>query len=432
MNKNMKKIVLFIMLIIMLFTFSSCNNDKSSDQRISFFSDGLGFAYNNDDKFGYFNKNYEVVIDFIYDDASHFNDGVAWVEKDDKKFLINTNGSQISESFDYLHYDYKNKVYIGYITEESKDYLLDKKGNVLCSYDSIERFEDSKYTSVRISDNNEGYINTKGELVISGFKATDNFVYGFASIVDSNGDHWSIDEEFNKIYNFGPLDINVMGKMVIVDELIYDVYGNSYGDRDHYNGFGGRENYYILSSGDRENYYSINNDNKIENVLDQHSFEIGKYLIIFKDHTLFIYNDLLEVIDKVELEEDFDVYFHSDGSPYTDFYRNNVYIYTYSDKSEIRNCYMFNYEKAKLERMSFLDEYSVSGVYNEYLCVVKNNLYGLVYLDGKVFIEPNSKYRYVVTDDGYILNKNIVYNMNKTVVYNSFEWSGLGFNYPEY
>ena len=204
MNKNMKRIVLFLILIILLCTFSSCNNDKANDRKISFLSDGLGLAYNNDDKFGYFNKNYEVVIDFIYDDASPFNDGVAWVEKDDKKFLIDTRGKQISESFDYLHYDYKNKVYIGTISETSKDYLLDKKGNVLCSYDYIGRFEDSQYTEVSISSDNQGYINTKGELVISGFKATYGFVYGFAGIVDSNGDHWSIDEEFNKIRIYDP------------------------------------------------------------------------------------------------------------------------------------------------------------------------------------------------------------------------------------
>ena len=33
--------------------------------------------------------------------------------------------------------------------------------------------------------------------------------------------------------------------------------------------------------------------------------------------------------NKLEIEEDFNFYFHSDGSSYIDYYRNNVYIYPF-------------------------------------------------------------------------------------------------------
>lgn len=48
-----------------------------------------------DQKCGYLDTKGELVIDFIYDDAYDFEDGVALVEKNGREFYINTNGKKV-------------------------------------------------------------------------------------------------------------------------------------------------------------------------------------------------------------------------------------------------------------------------------------------------------------------------------------------------
>lgn len=48
-----------------------------------------------DRKCGYLDKEGNVVIDFIYDDADDFEDGIAYVKKNDRIFLINTKGEEV-------------------------------------------------------------------------------------------------------------------------------------------------------------------------------------------------------------------------------------------------------------------------------------------------------------------------------------------------
>ena len=49
----------------------------------------------DDQKYGYLDTKGEVVIDFIYDDADDFEDGIAYVKKNDRIFLINTKGEEV-------------------------------------------------------------------------------------------------------------------------------------------------------------------------------------------------------------------------------------------------------------------------------------------------------------------------------------------------
>lgn len=48
-----------------------------------------------DQRCGYLDTKGEVVIDFIYDDADDFEDGIAYVEKNNRDFCINTKGEEV-------------------------------------------------------------------------------------------------------------------------------------------------------------------------------------------------------------------------------------------------------------------------------------------------------------------------------------------------
>ena len=87
----MKKLTTVLVAFIFFFALTSCKkNTYESNYKFELFTDGIGFAMNAEKKYGYINEDFEVVIDFIYDDASAFYDGVALVELDDEFFLINT------------------------------------------------------------------------------------------------------------------------------------------------------------------------------------------------------------------------------------------------------------------------------------------------------------------------------------------------------
>ena len=132
----MKKIIIMTLIVFSIFCLNSCKrkDEKSNlDYKLVLFSDGLGIAKNWKNKYGYFNEKFEIVIDFTYDIAEGFNDGLAQVKKDGYWFLINTKGEKVTDSFDYLFYDQINKLYIGSYKDEKNDVLLNEKGKVLCN-----------------------------------------------------------------------------------------------------------------------------------------------------------------------------------------------------------------------------------------------------------------------------------------------------------
>ena len=67
--------------------YDTCNED---------FSNGLLLAKNIDGKYGYLNKSGKVAIPFVFDYASSFLNGVAKVEKGNKKYHINTKGNEVT------------------------------------------------------------------------------------------------------------------------------------------------------------------------------------------------------------------------------------------------------------------------------------------------------------------------------------------------
>lgn len=99
------------------------------------FSNGLLLARNVDGKYGYLNKSGKVVIPFVFDYASSFLNGVAEVEKRNKKYRIDKNGNEIAQAaFEYGAY--------GYVEGDYSNDFHDGRAIV---------FKDSKYGAVNMN-----------------------------------------------------------------------------------------------------------------------------------------------------------------------------------------------------------------------------------------------------------------------------------------
>ena len=434
----MKKLTTVLVAFIFFFTLTSCKkNTYESNYKFELFTDGIGFAMNAEKKYGYINEDFEVVIDFIYDDASAFYDGVALVELDDEFFLINTKGEKITESFDYLYYNAEIKRYFGsYNTDDPYDYMLDENGKLVCKYDEIHGFRSGKVILVQSSYDNFGYIDIEGNVLLSNCLYAETFYGEYSSICDSNNNVWTIDKNMNKLHNFGQTRIRMYGEYVVVnDSEVYDINGNKF-DKEIYvpssGTFAIRENYYYYGSSNSKTFCSLISDTKIEKVEEYE--EVGEYIIIFKDQNLYLYNDKLELLDTIKIKEQFTSY-----STETDYYRNNLYMKFRNTDSDEQIYYVFNYQKGKIERAKFLDKYDdIAGIYKDYICVIKETkddyMYGLIKLNGKVVFTAKAEVQYIATDDGYIVNNEdcTVYNKNKKVIYQNEDWYSICFNFPGY
>lgn len=105
------------------------------------FSDGLLCVRNKDGKIGYLNKSGKVAIPFVFDDAFSFQNGVAKVEKGNKKYRIDKNGNEIAQaSFEYGAY------------------------NSVKSVDSYNNFQDGR--AIVFKDRKFGAVNMNREIVI--------------------------------------------------------------------------------------------------------------------------------------------------------------------------------------------------------------------------------------------------------------------------
>lgn len=129
------------------------------------FSEGLACVSEDGENYGYIDKKGNLVIDYQFKLGSNFKDGYAIVANDDEKFGV-----------------------------------IDKKGNLVVDYkyDYISTFSEGMavvVTDITATENNCGYINTKGELVIEpAYDAKNIILYGYADFSEglacvSNGDY---------------------------------------------------------------------------------------------------------------------------------------------------------------------------------------------------------------------------------------------------
>lgn len=183
------------------------------------FHDGLALVSLNG-KYGYIDKDGKYVVTPQYADATRFSEGVAWVVSPDGPLcLIDKKGKILSVRKDLIYaYPFSEGVCVakGY---EDKYYIVDKIGNTLHTVpEGLWVRGDFHDGLARVRDDNtykEGFINQKGELVIScQFEEVTAFHRGEAPIEAENRRYGTIDKEGNYIINpqfdwIGPMDGNL-------------------------------------------------------------------------------------------------------------------------------------------------------------------------------------------------------------------------------
>lgn len=182
--KKLLSTVLFLSIVLTML--SSCStetkNHKQDEPTSESITDNASYAYGErlfkeglvrfmvDEKYGYMDKNGNTVIECIYDDATDFYNGIAFVCSQDNQILcIDTNGdtiAKISEIGRFITDEYSSAVdSIGFAYKLG---LVDKEGNFL--YDFNYYLEES-YNHLT----NAGYVIIKEV-------AEDNIKYGIYDI----------------------------------------------------------------------------------------------------------------------------------------------------------------------------------------------------------------------------------------------------------
>lgn len=183
--------------------------------RVYPFNEGLAVYYSQNGKQGYLNKYGEVAIPAKYEEASHFNDGVAEVvlNADKKRIsLIDKNGKE-KMSLDKSKYNIcsHSEGKLGVTVDPESDNpsvaYLDYDGKEV-----ISKIKDYKYTSnfkkgycIIYNFMNDDYavINEKGEKVIRGGKYKSIYNIGNATFVVKKGDKYGVvDAEDNTLVKF--------------------------------------------------------------------------------------------------------------------------------------------------------------------------------------------------------------------------------------
>lgn len=127
------------------------------------FSDGLAL-FEQIDKNGYIDKEFNIFINPIFDAATHFNEGIAAVKQGAKWGYINTKGEWLKEPF----YDNANEFYSGIAMVKMNGvwHFADKDFNIIDKGDyQVTHHFSNGLAKVKVGKF-WGYVNTKGEIVI--------------------------------------------------------------------------------------------------------------------------------------------------------------------------------------------------------------------------------------------------------------------------
>lgn len=156
-------------------------------------------------KYGYLDKQGNVAIDYIYDSAYSFVDGLAPVKKDGKQYYIDTKGNIVidnGEGTDAPEYFFEGVKWI-YNNEKGKVACIDKQGNIVIDYIYDNAMNFSEGLCCVIKDRKFGYIDKQGNVVIdlkynTSEDGTGGYMFkdGLALIYD-NGKYQYLDKQGN-------------------------------------------------------------------------------------------------------------------------------------------------------------------------------------------------------------------------------------------
>ena len=210
------------------------------------FSEGLVPVCNNDYKWGYMDKNGNMVIDYKFNDAKPFSEGLAAVAKtseDEESYYcygyINKKGEYvIKPQFDDAGSFHEGRAYVGEVVGDSErignKYALkyiNKKGEVVIEgnfqYETLDIMQSdfSEGLACVCVDGKYGYIDRNGKMVIKPqYEAARAFSEGLALVFDEDKRNIveAVSETIIKGKNSPSKFINKKGKTVIDTSKYYN------------------------------------------------------------------------------------------------------------------------------------------------------------------------------------------------------------------
>lgn len=188
-------------------------------------------------KWGYINKQGELIIEYQFDNAFPFYEGIALVEKNGKYGCINKQGKTI---IPFLYDDlwgfnfYNNDA--AWVKRNGKYGCINKQGQTLVPFE----FDEIVYNSPSyngfvsaVKDGKAGFINSKGQIILP-FQYPEDTYFSYAGndliIVHKDMQEALIDTKGNYIVPFGKYD-HFIG---FVDGIFYVEIYDEYGDIDEY------------------------------------------------------------------------------------------------------------------------------------------------------------------------------------------------------
>ncbi|WP_459195439.1 WG repeat-containing protein [Wukongibacter baidiensis] len=201
---------------------------RSQKHFYSELSEGMRRVKNDEDKWGYCDRNNNIVIPFQYDEAESFYNGSAIVTVDEKKGFIDKDGKWILEpQYESVQLMEMNGYYIA--EDDEGQCLLDVSNldKISKKYDSIEPFCSTNLVPV-IEEDKLGFINIKGEEIIKPEYDSENYSFSKECMaVSQNNQMFYIDEEGERIgdlvfedansFTNGLAEVKLDGKWGVVD-----------------------------------------------------------------------------------------------------------------------------------------------------------------------------------------------------------------------
>lgn len=116
-------------------------NGHEVEQCFCYINDDLILAKLDDGTYGYLNKKGEKAIDFKYNKAYPFNEGLAIVKKDDKTMVINTSGEtvfKIQDEIKIVSEVFVHGYIFGYYKSDDRWVVIDEEGTITKCPSSVE------------------------------------------------------------------------------------------------------------------------------------------------------------------------------------------------------------------------------------------------------------------------------------------------------
>ncbi|MDQ1266888.1 MAG: hypothetical protein QG635_2041, partial [Bacteroidota bacterium] len=179
------------------------------------FSEGYAYISNKEYKIGYIDSTGKQIIGFRFDEAGNFHGGLAFANSYNKYGYINVKGAFVIEpKFDYTSDFSYGRAFVGYMDKKYNITwgMIDTNGNLLIDYkfSKTRDFSDS-LAAVKIG-RTWGYIGIDGSFAIEPvYSYSDSFVSGLAYAVIAN------DNKYGFINKKGEFVISIEKPQEIID-----------------------------------------------------------------------------------------------------------------------------------------------------------------------------------------------------------------------